>query len=166
MDRPSSLSAGEVGKRTRYRDKKRTPEEIAVLELAREVQSLVYKYPRFRAQLYKLQVYIRNQLQPLASKQAAILRCLTESGDPILDSEELATDTNYDDASVRAALAALLGNGAVEEVNREGKPPRRTKDGRPTDHVYYKAAVQKRSIRPTLISPAQKKRSSPVVDTG
>jgi len=82
------------------------------------------------------------------------MRCLKNSGWPLLDVDELVTDTNFDIVSVRTELAAMVAQGTVDEVNRDGNVPRRTKDGRPTDHVYYRPARPAKSTPGGGVSPA------------
>lgn len=143
---PASPSQS-VSPTTQWRDGKRSAEELEILQLARELDSLIRQYPRFKSRLYQTQAYVRNQLQPLAKKEAAIVHCLENTGYPLLDRDELVGDTNFDEPSVLAALASLVAAGRVDEVNREGNPPRRTKAGRATDRVYY------RLRRPAVPSP-------------
>lgn len=138
MSQPPHLVRQGVSAITQWRDRKRSPEAIKSLELARELKSLAVTHPRFAARLLSLQLYVKQQAGRPHTKRRRILQCLKESPWPLLDLGEIMGDTNLDRVSCTEGLGVLVRRNQVDEVNRDGDPPRKTKSGRPTDHVYYR----------------------------
>lgn len=117
---------------------RRTADELETLALARILESLTKQYPRFESEIRKLQWYVRKQLTPGQVRRREILTKVEEG--ELLDEEELLEATRYDKQTLRSDIKLLVKAKQIEEVTRDGRAPRRHRDGHPTDRVYYRVA--------------------------
>jgi hypothetical protein len=116
----------------------RPADEFEILALGQIIEVLINRFPRFTSELRKLQNYVRKQLTSPEVRQAEILAKIREN--EMLDIPELLEVTHYDKQTLVSDTKELVRDRRLEEVTREGKPPRRHASGHPTDRVYFRLA--------------------------
>jgi len=115
------------------------------LSLARVLESLAKMFPSFDGEIRKWQYYVRKQLTSPKARRAEILAKIVDSD--LIDLDALVEATRYDKPVVRADIRVLMRGKRVTELNREGRSPRRTAEGRAVDHIFYSAVPSRTSAR-------------------
>jgi hypothetical protein len=142
--RPSGESRLSLEERTQRRIERRNKkrrerprDEAELVNFTHELTWLSQRYARFGPELLKLRQFVYMQLRSPGKKKAAVMVCFA-SRETVLDLEEVMEEANLDRVSATIVIAALEHESQLEQVTRDGRRPRVTKDGRYTDHVYYR----------------------------
>jgi|SRR5215831_898204 len=119
-----------ISRRTRYRDSKRSAGELDALLLARELDQLSLRFPRFSRPINCLTHRVRFQLLSLSEKQKLIRRALMRFD--LMGFEELVDETGLDNPAMIESLSPMVACKEVELCLRDGTAYRPT-TGAPTD---------------------------------
>lgn len=128
-----------LSKRSRFRDAKRSAADLDALILARELDALSARFPRFSFSINSLSYRVRFQLRSTKEKQKLIKRALTSFDRLGLD--EIRDETGLDRAAVIECLAPMIRAKEIELCLRDGaryRPPvsaRLDELGRPIDSL-------------------------------
>jgi len=126
-----ALARRNLSKRSRFRDAKRSARDLDALILARELEDLSLRFPRFSTSINSLSYRVRFQVRSAKEKQRLITRAL-KSFD-LLGLDEITTETGLDRPAVIEALAPMIKARAIELCLRDGSPYRAPSNGRQID---------------------------------
>jgi len=115
---------------TRARDARRSPRELQLLTLARELDTLAERFPRFAAGLNRLTYQVRFELRSQKDKQDLIVKALQRFERLAL--HELIEETRLDHSALADSLRPMIKRKRVVLCLRDGSPYA-APPGKPTD---------------------------------
>jgi len=107
-----------ISKKTRRRELSRRAPDIEILQLARELDMLAERFPRFSPRINRLTYLVRFQLRPQRIKQKLIRTALHKFDCLALD--EIVDETDLDLSAVVESLAPMIRRKQVELCLRNG----------------------------------------------
>ncbi len=130
------------GHTTEHRDRRRSSQDLEVVELSRELARLAEKFPRFRESAFQWRHQVLLQARSLNWKCRVVGQCLVE----VSSVEDVTEETGLDSESVKQTLEVLERRGQAMKCTREGERVVFRRDGRPTEKVYWRRGDNRKSI--------------------